>query len=119
MDRAARTIWYAASSYSHATTSCCSPLPRPDVLIVDDVLVNIKYLLEALQETYEVSYAVSGRAAIESAQRNQPQLILLDALMPDMDGFAVCTELRRPTYEVHSHYFCHVTRFTRRRDARA
>ena len=67
---------------------------RPSILIVDDVLTNVKYLLDALRTDYNVSFELSGKGGIEFAHRFQPDLILLDALMPDMDGFSVCTELR-------------------------
>lgn len=67
---------------------------RPSILIVDNVLTNVKYLLDALKTDYNVSFELSGKGGIEFAHRFQPDLILLDALMPDMDGFSVCTELR-------------------------
>lgn len=67
---------------------------RPRILIVDDVLANVKYLLDALKTDYKVHFELSGKGGLEFAHRYQPDLILLDAMMPDMDGFSVCTELR-------------------------
>lgn len=67
---------------------------RPRVLIIDDVLTNVKYLLDALKAEYQVNFELSGKAGIEFAHRHLPDLILLDAVMPDMDGFSVCAELR-------------------------
>lgn len=67
---------------------------RPRILIVDGVRTNAQYLLDALKEDYQVHFELSGKAGIEFAHRYQPDLILLDAMMPEMDGFSVCTELR-------------------------
>lgn len=71
------------------------PLPphRAHILIVDDVLVNVKYLLDALKPDYDVTYAVNGEDAMRSARAHLPDLILLDAMMPKLDGYAVCTSL--------------------------
>ncbi len=52
------------------------------------------YLLDALKTDYQVNFELSGKGGLEFAHRYQPDLILLDAMMPDMDGFSVCTELR-------------------------
>lgn len=65
------------------------------ILIVDDILPNIK-LLEAklLAEYYEVITASSGFEALEAAEEHNPDLILLDIMMPGMDGFEACTKLK-------------------------
>lgn len=70
------------------------PPYRARILIVDDVLVNVKYLLDALKHDYDVSYAVSGEEGIRMARENLPDLVLLDAMMPQMDGYTVCMRLR-------------------------
>ncbi|MEY3880706.1 MAG: hypothetical protein RIQ94_1502 [Pseudomonadota bacterium] len=67
---------------------------RPTVLIVDDILVNIKLLRQALSAEYRIEVASNGRAALELAQRVQPDLILLDIMMPGMDGFEVYRHLK-------------------------
>ncbi|MBF8179105.1 diguanylate cyclase [Herminiimonas contaminans] len=67
---------------------------RPRILIVDDVLTNVQYLLDALKEDYQVNFELSGKAGIEFAHQYRPDLILLDAMMPEMDGFSVCAQLR-------------------------
>lgn len=65
------------------------------VLIVDDVLDNLAVLHDALDETgYTVLVASNGKAAIKIAVERQPDVILLDAIMPEMDGFAVCVALK-------------------------
>lgn len=67
------------------------------VLIVDDVPVGIKVLGELLREHYEILVATSGSRAIEVALKNQPDLILLDVVMPDMDGLETCRQLKGNT----------------------
>jgi len=65
------------------------------ILIVDDISQNIKVLGEALRGEYTISFAKDGRRAIELAgSETPPDLILLDIMMPDMDGWEVCRRLR-------------------------
>lgn len=65
------------------------------VLIVDDVPENLAVLHDALDESgYTVLVANNGAAALERARQAAPDVILLDALMPGMDGFEVCRRLR-------------------------
>ncbi|WP_069801566.1 response regulator transcription factor [Thermogemmatispora onikobensis] len=69
---------------------------REKILVVDDeeVLVEaIAYSLE--QEGYQVFTALDGRAALELARRERPQLIILDIMLPEIDGLEVCRQLRR------------------------
>jgi adenylate cyclase len=65
------------------------------ILVVDDVRENVR-LLEAVLEAngYEVVSATDGRAALELAVSAKPDLVLLDVLMPQPDGYAVCGRLR-------------------------
>lgn len=69
-------------------------MPRPNILIVDDVPVNIKVLLTALISDYDLSAATSGPDAIEIAVSDSPDLILLDIMMPEMSGYEVCAHLK-------------------------
>eukprot|EP01133_Synstelium_polycarpum_P020549 gene20549-24680_t len=55
---------------------------------------NIQILHQLLREEHEVLFALSGVKALEIAQNQLPDLILLDAVMPGMDGYAVCKALR-------------------------
>jgi diguanylate cyclase (GGDEF)-like protein len=64
------------------------------ILIVDDAMENIQILHQALQNEHDVLFAMNGAKALEIAQHQLPDLILLDAMMPDMDGYAVCAQLR-------------------------
>jgi putative two-component system response regulator len=64
------------------------------VLIVDDTEMNIDILLATLGEDYEVAVAMDGPSALDLAVAQQPDLILLDIMMPDMDGYEVCRRLK-------------------------
>lgn len=68
---------------------------RPIILIVDDVPLNVQILAEALAATYRIKVANNGKDALMIAQREpRPDLILLDVMMPEMDGFEVCRRLK-------------------------
>lgn len=64
------------------------------ILIVDDAKPNIDILVEALRNEYKLSVALSGTAALGSVEKNPPDLVLLDIVMPDLDGYEVCRRLR-------------------------
>jgi signal transduction histidine kinase len=67
---------------------------KPRVLIVDDNLANIEVLGATLARDYEISFATGGAEGLELATRVSPDLVLLDVMMPDMDGFETCRRLR-------------------------
>ena len=71
---------------------------RTSILVVDDeaAVCNLAgaCIRHALGERYEVAYARNGRKALEAVRRARPDLILLDILMPVMDGFEVCRQLK-------------------------
>jgi class 3 adenylate cyclase/CheY-like chemotaxis protein/PAS domain-containing protein len=65
------------------------------ILVVDDTLFNIKVLTNLLcKHNFKVLVAKSGKAALEVVKHTLPHLILLDILMPGMDGFEVCRRLK-------------------------
>ena len=65
------------------------------ILIVDDTLKNIQVLGTVLkQEGYQINVAQNGAQALKLAQQILPDLILLDIMMPEMDGFEVCRQLK-------------------------
>ncbi|MFL6675336.1 MAG: diguanylate cyclase domain-containing protein [Massilia sp.] len=64
------------------------------ILVVDDASENIQILNGALEGEHEVLFAMSGEKALQLARSLRPDLILLDAVMPGMDGYAVCAALR-------------------------
>ena len=65
------------------------------ILVVDDIAANVR-LLEAklAAEYFEVVTASSGGEALEIIERNAPDIVLLDVMMPEMDGFEVCAKIR-------------------------
>ncbi len=69
---------------------------RPQLLIVDDTPANIEILLDALERDYEVTFSTSGSEALQLiADSETPDLILLDVMMPEMDGYEVCRRLKQ------------------------
>jgi len=66
----------------------------PLVLIVDDNATNIDLLIGCLKSDYRLGIAKRGQAAIEYAGKYHPDLILLDIMMPEMDGYEVCRILK-------------------------
>ena len=67
---------------------------RPTILVADDTPSNIELLEMVLGEDHEILFAVNGREAVEVALAETPDLILLDVMMPEMDGFEVCQRLK-------------------------
>ncbi len=69
--------------------------PKGNLIVVDDTLANLHLLVKLLTENgYKVRAAPNGRLAISSAQLSTPDLILLDILMPEIDGYEVCKQLK-------------------------
>ena len=64
------------------------------VLVVDDTEASVDILVEALGENHDVSVAMDGVAALEAVEGDAPDLILLDIMMPEMDGYEVCRRLK-------------------------
>ncbi len=64
------------------------------ILIVDDVKTNVDILVEALKSEYKLSIALDGESALRNVKKNPPDLILLDIVMPGIDGYEVCRRLR-------------------------
>lgn len=72
------------------------PMPnsRAKILIVDDVPSNVHVLSRILRDDYDIYFATNGEKALELVQAQMPDLVLLDIMMPDMDGFEVCTRIK-------------------------
>lgn len=64
------------------------------ILVVDDAPTNLTLVAGLLNKTYRVKLASSGQKALELARRSAPDLILLDLMMPEMDGYEVCRRLK-------------------------
>lgn len=68
---------------------------KPNILIVDDEPDNIRVLASRLKDHYTIIAATNGQKALEqAAAENRPDLILLDIMMPDMDGYEICRRLK-------------------------
>jgi diguanylate cyclase (GGDEF)-like protein len=67
---------------------------KQTVLIVDDEPMNIEILNEALGAEQEIFFATSGQEALDIALNELPDLILLDVVLPDLDGYQVCAQLK-------------------------
>ncbi len=67
---------------------------RQSILIVDDQPANIKVLNEILKREYDLFVALNGQDALAVSRNSAPDLILLDIMMPDMDGYEVCERLK-------------------------
>ncbi len=67
---------------------------KASILIIDDSPVNIQLLSEFLDNDYHVFFATNGEKGLELARNVKPDLILLDIMMPGMDGYQVCLRLK-------------------------
>ncbi len=67
---------------------------KTKLLVIDDQPINIQAIYQIFQNDYDVFMATNGAQALELCQTNPPDLILLDVIMPDMDGLEVCKRLK-------------------------
>jgi PleD family two-component response regulator len=67
---------------------------KAKILIVDDTPTNIQILNETLEKDHKIFFALNGSEALKKVESLQPDLILLDIMMPVMDGFDVCRKLK-------------------------
>ena len=69
--------------------------PKADIMIVDDKVDNLRVLDGMLKLSgYKVRGAANGATSIKAVKLSPPDLILLDIMMPDMDGYEVCKRLK-------------------------
>ncbi len=69
---------------------------KAKILIIDDQPSEVKMVKMALEgANYEVIYAYNGKEGIEKAKQETPDLIILDVMMPEKDGFIACGELKK------------------------
>lgn len=77
-------------------SSVINPKKKQKILIVDDTVFNIKLLIAALEDDYDISIATNGKDALSVAHSNNPpDIILLDIMMPEMNGYEVCEKLKQ------------------------
>ena len=69
-------------------------LPRSKILVVDDIPSNIHVLSRILNDEHDIYFATDGERALELVHERQPDLVLLDIMMPGMDGYELCTRLK-------------------------
>ena len=67
---------------------------KPKILVVDDEANNRKLLQHILKDNYRISFAVNGKEALDVCSKVKPDMILLDIMMPEMDGFQTCSRLK-------------------------
>jgi len=75
---------------------------RNKILAVDDNQTNLAIIAELLEEDYDLKTAASGEQALEMARDFEPDLILLDIMMPGIDGYEVCRRFRQDPYLKHA-----------------
>ena len=68
------------------------------VLIIEDELAYVRLLSDKLKDSYQVLDAANGKLGLEMAKKHKPDLILLDNIMPEMDGMTMLSELRKDPY---------------------
>lgn len=71
-----------------------APDQRPRLLLVDDEPTNLQVLRHILQADYRLLFATDGERALQVAREQRPDLVLLDIMMPNLDGYAVCRALK-------------------------
>jgi len=73
-----------------------APTSTPHILVIEDDINSYEAMARVLEKDgFKVSYAPNGRVALEMVQESKPTLIILDLMMPEMNGFDFITELRR------------------------
>jgi diguanylate cyclase (GGDEF)-like protein len=71
-----------------------APESKAKLLVVDDQPINIRVMHQIFGAQYQIFMATSGEQALDLCRSNPPDLVLLDIVMPGMDGFEVCTALK-------------------------
>ena len=90
-----RTLW------GFILIELSTPAIRSTILVVDDNLLNIEVIYEMLTPSYEVLFATSGLEALELTVATNPDLILLDVMMPGLNGYEVCRHLKADMVTQH------------------
>lgn len=72
------------------------------MLVVDDANINIQVINQMLKANYRVVFANNGHKAMEIADKQKPDVILIDVVMPDMDGFETIRQIQEKHLSPHS-----------------
>ena len=91
---AAPTAAAAAAAANATIAGTAAADHRHTVLVVDDTPANVNLLANVLDKTYRVQVATSGQKALDLVLRQPPDLIVLDVMMPGLDGYEVCRRLK-------------------------
>lgn len=75
---------------------------RKRILVVDDDTGSLAVMEELLEDKYEIKTVLTGREALDVVLDFQPALVLLDIMMPGIDGYEVCRQLRKIPSMVHT-----------------
>lgn len=67
---------------------------KPRILVVDDNPINLAIMKEALADRFDLLCVASGRQALAATRTFNPDVVLLDVMMPEMDGLETCRQLR-------------------------
>lgn len=98
LDNSSRIVLLLTNTFINAMTihepQRRSLIRMAKILIIDDTPINIKTVGEILRDRHHIIVATDGQGGIELASSESPDLILLDVMMPGMDGFAVCRALK-------------------------
>jgi DNA-binding response OmpR family regulator len=90
-----KSIGYNYMLTNDALFESFSAQKKPLLLIVDDIPSNLEILSSGLQSQYRLIVSRHGHRALQLARERHPDLILLDIMMPEMDGFQVCQQLKQ------------------------
>jgi len=93
MNRAQAALQQIVKTFKNETIKTMNR-KKHSLLLVDDEATNLQLLRHTLQHEYRLIFAKDGKTALKLAQQEQPDLILLDIMMPDMSGYDVCEQLK-------------------------
>ncbi|MHC4395308.1 MAG: response regulator [Planctomycetota bacterium] len=75
---------------------------KSKILAVDDNPINLAVIKELLESQYDLKTVTTGLDAIKMAQEFRPDLIILDIMLPDIDGYEVCQQIRKSSLLRHT-----------------
>ena len=96
IDPSRHVLWFRPSSFPQSSRGLSQPRRREKILVIEDaadILEVIEYNLR--REGYRVHGYLDGEEGLKGAKKENPDLVLLDLMLPGMDGLAVCRELKR------------------------